>query len=269
MKYKLLAIDLDGTLLMEDLTIPQEVIDAIHTLMDTGVIVTIATGRAYPTVKQIATQIGITAPLICYNGALVKTVDGVLHHEGFLTRKMMNDIIDCGRRMDWYLQLYDEQGLVVDRITDDTLADPDFHTVPCREVGPLHLADLPLSPKIMTRCDPSEVAFRTAVLDRATGGQLYMAASSPHLVEMMRRETGKAPALTLLCKELGIDPSEVVVCGDSGNDLDMVAFAGVGCAMANATPALKEIANYICKAERSYGVLEVIQKLIQQECFDV
>lgn len=266
MKYKLLALDLDGTLLMRDNTIPEEVKTAITRLMDAGVLVTLSTGRMYPTVQQYALELGLKAPLICYNGAVIRDAAGsppLLNKP--LPLDLQEQIIRCGEAHGWYLQLYQNDHVAAAEIVRETLADPDSKTVPPVALGKLSEAVLQPSPKMMSMCAPEEVSLRMKAFSEATDNGLYIASSTPVLVEMMQKGVCKSEALKVLCTHYGIRREEVVVCGDSGNDADMVAWAGVGCAMANATPALKELADYVCAHSNSYGVLEAITHFFPQE----
>lgn len=266
MPYQLLALDLDGTLLMPDLTIPRPVREALTRLTERGVLVTLSTGRMYPTVQRYAQELGLTAPLICYNGAVVRDAMGnppLL--ESPLPMELQQAIIRCGEAEGWYLQLYQNDRVAAAEICEETLADPDARTLSPLALGTLSRAALTPSPKMMSFCRPEEIAHRTAVFEAATGGKLYIASSTPHLVEMMNKGVCKSAALEALCRWAGIPRENTVVCGDSGNDADMVTWAGVGCAMANATPALKAKADYVCTQRNSDGVLEVIQRYFEHD----
>jgi Cof subfamily protein (haloacid dehalogenase superfamily) len=265
MTYRLIALDLDGTLLMPDKTIPEEVKAAIRQLTEAGVIVTLATGRMYPTVRNCALELGLTSPLICYNGALVRDAMG---SEPLLYKPLPPDlqqaIIDCGEARGWYLQLYQDDVICAAEIVEETLIDPDVKTTPPVALGKLSEAKLKPSPKMMSICAPEDNAYRTEVFSRATGGRPYIAASTPVNVEMMQKGVCKSEALKLLCEHYGVPREQVVVCGDSGNDTDMVAWAGLGCAMANGTDGLKAVADYVCQNTNSYGVLEVMHKFFPE-----
>ncbi|MBE6038845.1 MAG: HAD family phosphatase [Anaerofustis stercorihominis] len=261
MKYKLLALDLDGTLLMPDKTIPEDVKKSITELQEKGIIVTLCTGRMYPTVKKYAEELGITYPLVCYNGALIRSADDdepVMYEP--LDMSLQEKIIACGEENGWYLQLYQDDRVAAAEITYETLADPDAKTLPPVALGKLSEAVLSPSPKMMSFCDPSEVPVRIGAFERATDGKLYIASSTPNLVEMMKKGVCKSEALKKLCEIYGIRREEVVVCGDSGNDADMIRWAALGCAMANATEELKAVSDYICENSYSYGVKEVIER---------
>lgn len=260
MKYDLIALDLDGTLLEPDLTILPEVAAALRALREQGVVVTLATGRAFPSAKKYADLLALDCPLICYNGAVVKTAGGELLAETLLPLERMREIIAACEARDWYLQLYNDDAIIVPAIGEHTLADPDYSNMPCREVGPLSAAALQPSPKMMTRCRPDETAHRAAVLQEITGGSLYIAGSTPHLVEIMCNTVGKARALQYLCDRLGIDIARTVACGDGDNDFDLLQATGLGCAMANATDKTKGAAGYICENKNGRGVLEAVRR---------
>lgn len=261
MSYKLLALDLDGTLLMPDKTIPQEVKLAVNVLTQAGVIVTLATGRMYPTVQKYALELGIDAPLICYNGALVRDAAGSnpLFYKP-LPMDLQKAVIACGEAHGWYLQLYQDDVVCTAEIVEETLIDPDIKTRPPMALGKLSEAALKPSPKMMSICSAEENAMRAETFSRETGDRLYIASSSPIHVEMMQKGVCKSEALKLLCSHYGVSREQVVVCGDSGNDADMVSWAGLGCAMANGTEQLRQIADYVCQNSNSYGVLEVMHK---------
>ena len=142
MTYRLIALDLDGTLLMPDKTIPEEVKTAIRQLTEAGVIVTLATGRMYPTVRNCALELGLTSPLICYTGALVRDAMG---SEPLLYKPLPLDlqqaIIDCGEARGWYLQLYQDDVICAAEIVEETLIDPDVKTAPPVALGKLSEAE--------------------------------------------------------------------------------------------------------------------------------
>ena len=76
----------------------------------------------------------------------------------------------------------------------------------------------------------------------------------------MPKGINKAHSLELLCKELEVDKSEVMACGDNTNDAEMIKWAGTGIAVANSVDTLKNLASYVCQSERSLGIAEAIEK---------
>lgn len=262
--YKMLCLDLDDTLLMPDLTIPQEVCDALRELIARGVLVTLATGRMFPSAQKYARTVGITAPLVCYNGAVIRAADDEkARFASFLPQQVVQRIFLLAAREGWYLQLYNDDRIVVAQRTEFTERDGDLLNAPCVEVGDLRQADLGPTPKIMTAGEPEELSVRLALLRAELDDALYIATSKPYLLEMMDKGVSKAHSLDRLAQLSGILPEEAVACGDSTNDAEMLAWAGVGCCMANGLPSLKARADYVCANERSYGVLEVIQRFFK------
>lgn len=258
---KMLCLDLDGTLLMPDLTIPPPVADALGALMRRGVIVTLATGRMFPSAKKYADMVGIRAPLVVYNGAVVRAPDSAQPLYSFpVPLDVMRSVIEIAAERGWYLQLYNDDRIVVSRAVDHTRADPDFQNAPCVEVGDLRHAALGPTPKLMTRATPEEIVGRKAILQQLLGDRLHLAASSPQLLEMMHKEVTKARSLARLCQALGLTPADVVACGDSDNDTEMLMWAGTGCCMYNGLDSVKEKCSYVCQNTCSYGVLEVIER---------
>lgn len=258
---KMLCLDLDETLLMPDLSIPQPVVDALRRLIARGVVVTLATGRMFPSAKKYADLIGITAPLVVYNGAVIRAAAAAEPlHSSPVPMDAMRDIIDIAASNGWYLQLYNDDKIVVAQKSWETERDPDLKNAPCLEVGDLRAAVLGPTPKLMTMAEPAEIVQRKALLQQRMGNRLYLAASSPSLLEMMNCNVSKAHSLEWLCRQLGMTSADAVACGDSDNDMEMLLWAGVGCCMKNALASVKERCDYVCQNERSYGVLEVIER---------
>jgi len=261
MTYKLLALDIDGTLLQEDGSLLPELSTVISRLQSQGIYIVLATGRAFPSAKKYADILNLDTPLICYNGAVIRVAcDSAPVFQQCLPVSVMREIVAFGEERGWYLQLYNNDSIVVAQISEHTLADPDFNNMPTVEAGCLSQAVLYPSPKIMTRCAPAEVAARFDVLKKHFGERLHVVGSTAHLLEMMCCGVSKAHALQQLCDYYHILPSEIVACGDGDNDKDMLAFAGVGCAMANAADTTKNAADYVCTAGNGHGVLEAIYK---------
>ncbi len=259
MEFQLLALDLDGTLLEEDLTIPSNTIDRLRRLIQIGVTVTLSTGRMFPSAKIYADMIGTSAPLITYNGAVIRRrMDKEPIFTSYVPRVDMEAVIKFCKRTGYYLQLYNNDQIVVEKKVWQTEIDPDLRNVPCLEVNDFSTAKLGDTPKMMIVTDPSDVPNVHRMLYESVGQDLYIAASQPYLVEMMRAGTSKTSALIRLCNWLQIPREAVICCGDHSNDIDMIEWAGIGAAVGNAIDPLKEKADYTAMAPRSQGVNEII-----------
>lgn len=261
----MIAMDLDDTLLMTDLTIPDDVTARLQDLMGQGVIVTLATGRMFPSAKIYADRLGTDALLVTYNGAVVRSrKDGSPYFSSAVPRASVEKIIRYCKERKLYLQMYANDKIVVERICSETRIDPDLKNAQCVEVGNFNDADLEEPPKMMIVANEDEVMGIRGELKQLFGESLYIAASKPYLVEIMKAGISKAHALEMLCQHYGIRREEVICCGDSSNDLEMVKWAGPGVCMANGTPELKAAADYVTYHERSSGIVEVINKFFWQ-----
>ena len=144
--------------------------------------------------------------------------------------------------------------------TKETEIDPDLIHNSCVEIGDLTQAEYGPTPKMIVVAPPERTAGIRQEFEEEFGASVTLAASKDYLVEIMDKGVSKASALAIICQNLGIQPEEVVCCGDNSNDAAMIQWAGLGAAVGNAAPAIKQIADYV--AQETYGdaVAEVIGK---------
>ena len=103
---KLVVTDLDGTLLPTGTEISPENIEAARRAVEAGVTVTIATGRMYRAALPVAKNLGVDAPIITYNGALIRTVSGKTLYSSFLPAELIREVLDFVEGQGWYMQTY-------------------------------------------------------------------------------------------------------------------------------------------------------------------
>lgn len=260
MPYKMLALDLDNTLLSKDLTMTPAAKAALARLLDRGVLATLATGRMYPSAAYYAKMAGVACPLACYNGALIQSAQpGGYRLLRPLSAEKARKIAEFCRRRQYYVQLYNNDQILVERRTEETEIDPDLMHNQCVEIGDLTQTEYGPTPKMIVAAPPDQTAGIRRELEEEFGDSVTLAASKDYLVEIMDKGVSKASALEIICKNMGIKPEEVVCCGDNSNDAAMIQWAGLGVAVGNAAPAIKELADYV--AQRTYGdaVAEVIE----------
>jgi len=259
MKYKLLALDLDGTLLMPDHKIAIETVNAIKKIVSNGAHVTLSTGRAFPSAKMHAQEAGIIEPLITYNGAWIRSIDGKgLNLLRAVSLEQMEYIIDYCRKNNIFVQYYNDDKVIIEKVSEEALRDPDLTNCGYVEVGDFYSVERKISPKMLI---VSSAQKAPEIMNELKNNKmnLHISQSTPRLVEVMNMGVSKGSALPILCEHLGVTREETICCGDHINDIEMVKWAGLGVAMGNASPKLKECADHITKAQYSYGVLEVIE----------
>lgn len=257
---RLIALDLDNTLLEKDLTIAGKTLSLLQDCAAKGIEIVIATGRLFYSAEKYAKQIGPHTKILCYNGCLVTEADGTPLFKSELTPEIMRKVARFAKKRGLYSQFYKDHKILVEKVTDGTTIDPDLANTTAIEVGDFENYEFTPSPKAMIVAKPEDVPMYQTELKAELDDETYIAQSQPYLIEIMPDNVNKAHSLEILCNKLGISKDEVMACGDNTNDAEMVIWAGLGIAMANAVDSLKEVAEYVCSEKRSYGVAEAIEK---------
>ena len=261
---KLIATDLDNTLLDRTGKIPDTTAALLRQTAQKGVLVAVATGRCYPSALEAARTIGAQTPIICYNGSLIKRGDtGEVLAKTCIEPRQIRAVSEFCHRNDLYLQLYDTDDVVLcEQDCEGLRVDPDIAVVGFREIGDYRIhPELHPTPKMLIVEQPEKVAARLTELQE-TFPDLSFCQSQPWLIEVMPQNAGKGLAVAKLAQLLGFTRDEVMTLGDNTNDLDMIRWAGLGVAVGNAVEALKVEADYICAAERSLGVEEALKNFV-------
>ncbi len=254
---KLIATDLDHTLLDKEGLVPEETKEYIRRAVDSGVFFAISTGRSVKSARGVADSVGAAYMAICYNGALVMDpVNGVTIYENYLEEDIVRGIVEYAHEHDLYIQMYDEGTIVVEKLRLDRHPDPDLRYADYREVGDFLEYPFFKTPKILLACEPERVPAEQAALEELYGDRVYMAQSDAHLIEVVSEGVDKGEALENLAGYLGFSKDQIIAFGDNTNDLPLLKAAGTSVAVANAVPVLKEWATYIAEGERSEGFNE-------------
>lgn len=264
---KLIALDLDDTLLMPDCTIPEEAISALRAAAAQGIKTVIATGRSFPSARLYAAQISSDCPVVCYNGSVIASASGEILFSSLLSPDLMHRVAVFCKNHSLYLQMYSNDKIVIEKDCREFRIDPDSKIADFIELGDLTKAELMPSPKMMILDTPERLAEIRPELEAQFGEELHLATSKEYLLEMMPKNISKSKTLSILSDRLGISRQEVMACGDNTNDMEMLHWAGIGVAVANAVKPLRDIADYVSQAERSFGVIEAVEKFaIQRSC---
>lgn len=261
--YKLIAIDIDDTLLNDDIIVTEGTKQSLALAIDAGVTVTLATGRMYSSARKIADQIQLNVPIITYQGALVKTLlDEQVLYERCVPVDAARKLLQYAKEHNLHLQLY------VDDILYGTEDNARIQTysqlvnIPY-EIEPdfSKLIDKP-NHKMLIIDEPEVLDHHIVILQDLLGDQLHITKSKAHYLEFMHKEGTKGHALKYLAQHIGATMDETIAIGDAWNDREMILAAGLGVAMGNAVPMLKEIADYITLSNNEDGVSHVIDKFV-------
>ncbi len=261
--YKLVAIDIDDTLITDDKRITPATAAAIRQATEQGVHVTLATGRMFASAKEIAKQLELNVPIITYQGSLIKTaIDEQVLYERHVPQDIAAAVFQYCEDNELHIQAYHNDQLFAKTVNKKlldycALSDVPYHIEP--EIA--KLAALPLN-KIIIIEDPQVLDRIKPELERRFGGRVHLTKSKPNFLEFLHPEGTKGQALKVLAEQFDCPLEQTIAIGDSWNDIDLLQTAGLGVAMANAVPALKEAADYVTLSNNEEGVKHVFEKYI-------
>lgn len=263
--YKLIAIDLDGTLLSSDGSVAEQNKRALAAARDKGVHVVLATGRPPHGVDRIRALLDFPQDeyLILYNGALTKKIsNGRVISRHTLVPADYRTVADFAESFGMDHYTFREDACLTTVLHPVAQWENEINGIPL-EVIDLDQLDpaLPLM-KVNLAAEPAMVDHALANVPEVLASRYCIVRSAPNLMEFLDPRASKGQALQDLAASLGIRRDEIVAIGDSGNDLDMISFAGLGAAMGNASEDVKAAADYVTSANDLGGVAEVIRRFI-------
>lgn len=262
MAVKMIVSDLDGTMLNAAHKIPEANKEAVREAQKAGIIVTFATGRMYSSAKPYAEELGITAPLITYNGAVVKTVDGELVSGSFMDEGTVKAVLEYCFAKNIYVQLYSEGEFYYVVQTPMAKAYELAAGVKGQAVGKDGmLSRIKNVEKLLIVGKTPEISDEIVLdLNIKFSHSLVALKSTSVYIEVIRPSVSKAGAMLALAEHFGIKPEEIMALGDSDNDISMLKAAGLAIAMGNANDTVQEIAAYVTVDCEDGGVAEAIRK---------
>jgi Cof subfamily protein (haloacid dehalogenase superfamily) len=264
MTIKLVALDLDHTLLNEERRIDDYDLEAIQKARNIGVHFTIATGRMYIAAKEYGKYLNIDIPVITYQGSLIKKLmssEEILHLR--ISNQVAHEAIELAKDKKIHINVYDGDSLYV-------FSENDLIKRYKKVNGITAIVDPEFDKKM--NFSPTKVAFvddNVSVLDELENelndrylGKYDVTRSFPHLLELGHKDATKSKALEFLSERLGIKQSETMAIGDGVNDIDMIQWAGVGVAMGNASEIVKKCSDWVTSDNENGGVAKAIEKFV-------
>lgn len=267
MSYRLLALDVDGTLVhgIDEVHFSPRLREAVAAAVARGVYVTVATGRMFCSAHRIAKDLGFNAPLVCYNGALVQPMDGSdpLFHLPVPTG-LAHEIIAFTRARGLHLNAYVDDELCTERYTPQAEFSSNVLKVPIKiEPDLARLVERrPTTKLVIITADAAEAGPLAAELSGLFDGKLGITRSLPTYVEIIHPRVSKWRSIEGLCDYLRISSDQVIAVGDSYNDVEMLTNAGLGVAMGNAPSDVKALASYVAPGVLEDGVADVVERFL-------
>jgi Cof subfamily protein (haloacid dehalogenase superfamily) len=261
---RLVAFDVDGTLVGRDLSIAKPVADAIERMKQAGIAGCLVTGRMYRATLPFARELGFDAPLICYQGAAIvdPASDEVLTHAA-LNNDIVRELAGMAQRDGMHLQLYRNDEYYCEarnRFSElyASLAMTEPVIVPSlREAFAFSPAT-----KAVIVADADAAAAYAQKLAAAFGDRAYVTRSLPEFVEVLDPSVDKGAALRFVATHLGVPLAQTAAIGDSWNDAPLLTAAGLGIAMGSAPPELRAVADAVVADVEHNGVAEAIERYV-------
>ncbi len=268
---KLLAVDMDGTLLNEEKHIDTPQKEAVQKAIEAGIKVVLCTGRPLFGVLPVYGELelekyNLDEYVILNNGcSLRKTTNWELLDNKEITREdvIYLDKLRKGYNLDLTVSNDDDYFVVGDKANKYTIEDGKLVYV---DIKPISLEEATSGKhtffKSMYLGEEEEIQRFKNDNENLLKDKYDAVLSQIHIFEMLPFGTNKAAALKELAEKLGIEREEIMTIGDGNNDVEMLEFAGIGVAMGNGTESAKKAANYVTDTNENHGVAKAIEKYI-------
>lgn len=264
MKYQVLVLDLDGTLTNSKKEISAPTKQALLEIQEAGKTVVLASGRPINGVAPLAKELKMDCfggYMLSFNGArITKCSTGEIIYNRTLSPEIIKPVYD-------YVKTF--PGLDIISYTDTQILSgikPNKYVeiesrINSMEVVPVEdfpaVLNFPVN-KLLITGEPEILETLIAPLQKQYHGLLNISRSEPFFLEIMPRNIDKAQSLQKLLNSIGLTADAMICCGDGYNDLSMIEYAGLGVAMENAQPIIKESADFITRSNDEDGILHVI-----------
>jgi len=263
LRFRLAAIDLDGTLLGPTHEISPRNHLAVTELVRRGVTCVIASGRMHEATTQFADALTLPGPIISYNGALVRVhVSGEVWTHSRVPAEIAAEIVRYCKERGHHLNYYLDDHLFVARRGEWA----EFYLrqtgSPMEERGDLLQFAGKEPTKLILIDTPDVTAGLLDTFHDRFGASLYITRTNPEYLEFMNAKANKGEALKLVAGRLGVRREETIAFGDGTNDISMLQWAGFSVAMGSSVPEVLEAAGYIAPPCEEDGLASAIELLL-------
>jgi Cof subfamily protein (haloacid dehalogenase superfamily) len=230
---------------------------------DAGLHVIVVTGRMFRSVVPYVAEAGLTAPVVCYQGAVVADPESgrFLLHEP-IPLELAHEAIASLEEEGFPVNCYVNDELYVARATPESDSYASFQNLPVHEVGDLlaWLEDPPT--KLVAIGEPSALDGLEQRMKEKLAGRLYVAKSLPYFLEFASPTVTKASGLAFVAEHLGFQAGDTIAFGDGENDVELLEWAGYAVAVANAHDRVLAVADFVCPPVQEEGVSQVIEAFL-------
>ncbi len=241
-RYRMIALDMDGTLLNESNLISEENQYWINRAVEAGIAVCMATGRGHASIRPFVEQMGLRSPFVAVNGSEVWKDKDRLHHRVLMDVDIIKEMLKLANTHDVWFWAY---GLNHVYNRDNWQGFPEEEQ--WLKFG--YYTD-------------NEQLRLSLLQEISSWGKLEITNSNPNNMEMNPLGINKSYGIKKMCEMIGCGMEEVVAMGDSMNDIAMITDAGLGVAMGNAQERVKQAADVVAPTNEDDGVSFIIRKYV-------
>lgn len=267
MDYKLIALDLDGTLTNSRKEVTPRTRYALLEAQAQGKKVILASGRHPLGVYPIAHDLMLEQYggfIMSFNGGkIIECATNRTIVTKLFPREYLPDIINVLQDSNITIITWDDRRIFANnKVNDYTYVEKDVLKLEMVTADDFLGAIKFDVNKILLAGEPDELDEYQKILMKRYDGLLEIYKSAPYFLELMPFGVSKGSMLPLLLDKLGMNRDELIAFGDNYNDMTMIGYAGMGVAMGNGEPEIKKIANYVCKSNDEDGIAETLQKFV-------
>ena len=260
--FKALAVDVDGTLVDHTLEIRPRNLEALQRVIAGGCRVIIATGRMYRSALKYAEAIGTEEPMICYQGAVVRSRAGEILREWPVPPAEAVAALEMARAQDLHINLYRDDAFYVERMGWGAKRYAEVAQMEPQLVPDLMELAQQGSTKIVFVDKPERLRELEPLARRTVEPRARVTFSLPDFLEVVEATASKGAALAFICEAEGIRPPEVIAVGDAPNDVEMFRYAGLALAPRTSFPEALAEADAIIAPPGEDGIAELVERYL-------
>lgn len=269
MNYKMIATDMDGTLLNDDILVSKENEISIKKAQEHGIVFTLASGRPTPAMWEYARQLEMPkygGYIVSYNGGEIWDCkeNKCIYRKG-MEKEDIIELYRFAKKEEISFLTYNDNTIYVSEINEYTIVESQLTKLEIKEI-PTEADLLKLDFNKITKCmlltDAENAKIKEIKLKHKYGNKYFIAISKPIFIEVLNKETDKGIALDHLMNILKIKREETIIVGDSYNDIPMLDIAGMAVVTDNAHNDIKEYADIITTSNNEHALATIINKYI-------
>lgn len=263
--FKMVCLDIDGTLLNSNHQISKNVKDSINAVVNKkNIPVILVSARMPKGITFLQKELEIEQPIICYSGALILDKDKTVLYKEFINASDLEQAYKLTKSYDIHISLYKDDEWYIEEMDYWAKQESDITNIMPKIFNFKDLIELwkkeKTGPnKILCMANPDEII---KLKENINADDLNIYLSKPTYLEIMQGTVSKTTAINYLQKVFNVAKEEIITMGDNYNDIDMLKYSGLGIAMGNAPEDVKIYADCVTSTNDEDGVAEALKKYV-------